>query len=490
MQKINKIAPKRLVGLGVALLLIVVSRLIPLPDGLSREGITAVALLFAALIMWLTDTMNLAVVTIAVVVLIPFFRIVVPAGSAAANGAAGIALFKLNIDVTFQQFAGKVFFFVLATFALTAALATSSIPERIANFALKISGQNSFKLVLFFLMGSAVLSNVLSNVSSSALFSALAIAVIKSCGDPKPGTSQLAKTLLIGVALGSMIGGFMSPPSTATNILIIDLLEKSGYIIPFASWMIIGIPTGIIACFIVAVALYIVFKPEKVPVEASMMALRRTKEMGAMNTREKKILVIIALMFVFWIASTWVPVFDTTLIALIGMCAFFLPGIEVLTWKQFADNASWDVLFLIGGVGALAAGIQTTGAATWFVNSVMSDVASWSPFAISLAVSAIVCLLHVVNPSGPAVAGLAAAPMIAVAISSNGVVNPIPIALITAFWSSTAFIFPTDAVTVLTYRYGHYKMTELVKFGWLPTIILVFIVALIIPLFTKLVMGV
>jgi len=482
------IEPRKLVGLLAAMALIVFSRVLPLPEGLTREGLTAAALLFAALAMWITETMNLAVVTILVVAIMPFFGVAIPAGSDAAQGAVGIELLTMNISETFRTFAGNVFFFVLATFALTAALATSTIPTRIAHIALRLSGKSSFKLVLFFLLGSALLSNVLSNVSSSAIFSALALGLVKSSGDPRPGTSQLAKALLIAVALGAMIGGVMVPSSTATNLVIIDLLEHAGYRIPFLHWMLIGYPTGIVACLIVGVAVYLSFKPERVSDSALKAAKREAAEIGPLATREKKMLIIIALIFAFWISSTWFPALNLTLVALLGMCAFFLPGIEVLTWKQFKDNAAWDVLFLIGGVGALAAGIQATGAATWFVQLVMSDAAAWSPFMVALMASAIVCLLHVINPSGPAVAGLAAAPMIAVAISTEGNVSPIALALITSFWSNTAFVFPTDAVTVIGYSYGHYKMTEFVKFGWLPTIIMVVLIALIVPALTNMVL--
>ena len=482
------IAPKRIVGMALAAALIVLSRILPLPDGLSREGLTSVALLFAALVMWLTETMNLAAVTILVVAMLPFFGIGVSAGAAAAGGVSNMDLFRMNVSETWKQFGSNAFFFVLATFALTAALATSTIPSRIARFALKLSGESSLKLVLLFLLGTALISNLLSNVSACALMASLAMAVIRSSGSSAHGTSQLAKALLIAVALGAMVGGFMTPSSTATNILIMDLLESAGHPIPFAYWMVVGYPVGIITCLIIGVTLYIVFKPEKVSRQVLEISRRDAAQAGPLTAREVKTLIITGLIFVFWISSTWIPVFNITLVALFGMCAFFLPGIDVLTWKQFKDNASWDVLFLIGGVGALAAGIQSTGAAMWFVDSVMSDAADWSPFMVALVCSAIVCLLHVIVPSGPAVAGLAAAPMIAVALSTDGAVSPITLGLITAFWSSTAFIFPTDAVTVLSYSYGHYKMTEFVKFGWLPTVILVAVIAFAVSALTGMIL--
>ena len=336
---------KSIISFFAAVFLVFLSRILPLPEGLTREGLTSIVLLVAAIVLWVTEAMDLAAITIMIVATIPFFKIM-PASS------------------MFSSFAGSVFFFVLATFALTAALASSTLPTRIAGLILRWSGQNSKKLVIGFTLGTAILSAIMSNVPTCALFASLAIAILKTDGDPKPGTSRLGKALMIGVPAGSVIGGFITPAGGPTNVLAIEILEKTGYNVTFLDWMIIGLPLALISCIIVSVWLGIVFRPEPISEEALEKAKQMVKDAGPMSAREKKMLVIIFLMFVFWISSTWVPAFNTTLIALLGMCAFFLPGVRVLTWDQFTKNSSWDALFMIGGVGALAQAILDSGAAT------------------------------------------------------------------------------------------------------------------------------
>jgi sodium-dependent dicarboxylate transporter 2/3/5 len=456
----NRIDLKSIVSLFAAVFLVFLSRILPLPEGLSREGLTSVVLLVAAIVLWVTEAMDLAITTILIVSTIPFFNIM-PAGR------------------MFSSFAGSVFFFVLATFGLTAALVTSTIPTRIAGLILRWSGQNSRKLIMGFTMGTALLSAIMSNVPTCALFASLAIAILKTDGDPVPGTSKLGKALMIGVPAGSVLGGFITPAGGPTNVLAIEILENTGYSITFLDWMIIGLPLAVISCIIVSVWLGIVFKPEPISQAALNKAKQMVADAGPMSVREKKMLAIIFLMFVFWISGTWVKAFNTTLIALLGMCAFFLPGIKVLTWDQFSENASWDALFMIGGVGALAQAILDSGAATWLVNTLLAGATSWSPIIVYIVISAVICILHILIPSGPAVVGLAVMPMIV--LSQNAGVSPIAAAIITAFWGGVTFMLPMDAVPMLTYGYGYYKIPDMLKSGWLPTILIVFLAGLFIP---------
>ena len=48
-------------------------------------------------------------------------------------------------------------------------------------------------------------------------------------------------------------------------------------------------------------------------------------------------------LLVLWIAGNWIPVLNATVVALIGLTVMFLPGMELLTWKEFqnSERLSW-----------------------------------------------------------------------------------------------------------------------------------------------------
>lgn len=462
MQK-TKFNTKNIIVVLVAIAIVVVSAVITPPAGLDQKGMIVLGLMLAALLMWVTECVNMAVTTILVCVMLVFLGCM--------TGAE-----------MYSSFGGKVFFFMVGTFSITAALATTSIPTRIAGFILKIAGKSPLKLILGFTIGTAVLSSIMSNVPTCALFATLGISILKANGDPKPGTSNLGKCLMIAIPAGSVIGGFMTPAGGPTNLIAIAALEAVGIRVTFLDWLIVGYPVGLICCIVFAFIVNAVFKSEPITDAAIENAQEMLSGQGKLESRELKALIIVCVMFILWILSTWVPIFDTTLVALLGMCVMFLPGIEVINWKQYCDNSSWDALFLIGGVGSLAAAAGSTGAAAWLIDAVLGGASAWSPFVVALAVSAVSCGMHVLNPSGPAVAGIIVAPMIILAQKAG--VSITGMAMIAAFWSGVTFMLPTDAVPMFTYAYGYYTIKDMLKNGWIPSIILIVFVAIAIPFMT------
>ncbi len=465
---------KAYIMLAIAVVILVLSRIVPLPEGLTREGITALGVMIAALVLWISEAMNMAVTTILLCCMLPFFGVMTPA-----------AMFK--------GFGGSVFFFMIGTMSITTALASTTIPTRIAGGILTWSKNNPVKLTLGFTIGTAVLSSIMSNIPTCALFASLGIAIMKANGDPKPGTSNLGKCLMISIPAGSVIGGFMTPAGGPTNIVAINALEAVGIRVTFLDWMIIGYPIGLICAILFALWICLFYKPEKISDEALGIAHEMVSGSGPLTPREIKCMVVIILMFVTWIASTWIPIFNTTVVALFGTCLFMCPGIEVITWQDYVEKGGWDGTFLVGGVGAMAEAALSTGAASWIITSTLGGAAGWSPAVVCLAVSALICVLHWLCPSGPAVAGLAVAPIImlaAMVAKATGaetitlLCSPVSLAILTAFWSGVTFLLPTDAVPMFTYGFHYYTIMDMVKEGWVPSLVFIVFVAFAIPFMT------
>jgi len=438
-------------------------RFLPLSEGLSREAMTVLGLMVAALLMWVTEAVNMAITTILVCVMLPFFGCMT------------------NAEM-YSNFGSKVFFFMVGTFSITAALATTTLPTRMAGFILRWAGKNPRKLVLGFTIGTGLLSSIMSNVPTCALFATLAISILKANGDPKPGTSNIGKCLMMAIPAGSVIGGFMSPAGGPTNLIAMGALEELGIRITFLDWMVVGYPVGLVCCVLFAISVCALFKCEPITDEAIAAAETMVSGNGKLTAREIKALAIVAGMFILWILSTWFPVLDTTLVALLGMCLLFLPGIEVINWQQYCEHSSWDALFLIGGVGSLAAAASSTGAATWLINTVLGGAAGWSPVLVLIAISAVACVMHVLVPSGPAVAGLLTMPMMLLAQKSGASLTAV--AMICAYWGGVTFMLPTDAVPMFTYSYGYYSTKDMMKNGIIPSVVFVVLVAVVVPIIT------
>jgi len=451
---------KQAICLIAAAALILISSFIPLPEGLSRAGMQAFGVILAAIVLWVNEVMNMAVVGIFMAALLVFLKVLTPAEM-------------------FKGFGGSVFFFMVGSMSITVAMASTTIPARIAGSIMTWAKKSPRKLVVGFAIGTALLSSIMSNIPTCALFASLGLAVLKANGDPKPGTSNLGKCLMIAIPAGSVIGGFMTPAGGPTNIIAMSYLEKIGQPITFLQWLIQGYPIGLLITVIVAFWLTFIHRPESISDEALAKADEMVHGSGPLDTREIKTLAIIGLMFVAWIASSWVPILNTTCVALMGTCLFMFPGIGVMSWKEYSQKGGWDATFMVGSVGALADAALNTGAMTWLIGKTLSGANGWTPILTFILISFLVCIIHILVPSGPAVAGLAVIPIVDLALIAG--ISPVAAAILVSFWSAVTFVLPTDAVPMVTYKFGYYGFKDMIKAGVPISIIVGLLVAVLIP---------
>ena len=444
----------------VAAALIIATCIMPLPEGLSRAGLQSFGVILAALVLWIGEAMNMAVVGIFMASLLVFLGVMSPADM-------------------FKGFGGSVFFFMVGTMSITTAMAQTSIPTRIAGFIMKWAKKSPQKLVVGFACGTALLSSIMSNIPTCALFASLGMAVLKANGDPTPGTSKLGKALMIAIPAGSVIGGYMTPAGGPTNIIAMNYLAQIGHPVTFLQWMIQGYPIGFAMTILVSLWITFVHKPETIGDEALAKAEEMVHGNGPLQPKEIKTLGVVAAMFIAWIASSWIPMLNTTCVALMGTCLFMFPGIDVLEWNDYSQKGGWDATFMVGSVGALADAALSTGAAAWLIKTVLSGTVGWGSIAVFMLISFLVCILHVLCPSGPAVAGLAVVPIVDLAMMVG--VNPVAAAILVSFWSAVTFILPTDAVPMFTYKFGYYKFGDMIKAGIPISILVAVLVAVMIP---------
>jgi sodium-dependent dicarboxylate transporter 2/3/5 len=196
---------------------------------------------------------------------------------------------------------------------------------------------------------------------------------------------------------------------------------------------------------------------------------RERQQIGAISTDERKVLAIMGTMLVLWIASTWYPAIDVYLVSILGACAMFLPGIKLFTWKEAQDATGWDTLMMIGGVTSLGSASSSTGLAAWMAGAVLGGVADWNVILIIAGISAFTVVIHLMLPIAPVINAVMIPPIMALGTAAG--VNPALYALPVIFTASCAFLLPLDAVPLVTYSRGYYKMLDMFTPGLVISVI-------------------
>ena len=90
----EKSMSKKWLLIGIAAVLIILSSVLPLPEGLSRQGMQSFGVILGAIVLWVGEAMNMAIVGIFMAALLTFLGVMTPAEM-------------------FKGFGGSVFFFMV-----------------------------------------------------------------------------------------------------------------------------------------------------------------------------------------------------------------------------------------------------------------------------------------------------------------------------------------------------------------------------------------
>ena len=453
--------PKRLIGIGVAAICIIASCLIPGSESLSHQGIMALGLLLALASLWATSALPIGAVALLVVILLPLLGIV-------------------EMGQAFSGFASPALFFIISVFALPVIMMKTKWGARLISRLLDWTGTDSRKLVLGFMIATTLVSTVMSDVPCTVLFLGFALTILKAA-DAKPGSSNLGKCLMIAIPVASVTGGIATPAGSSFNVVALGIMQQiTGTTISFFDWMIVGLPIAIVMTPVLWFFITTVLKPE--PITDSCLQGIRDEAAAAKKVEpyEIKALAIIVLLVALWIIGNWVPVFNVTVVAVVGLIVMFLPGMDLLTWKEFQESVPWGIVIMCGTIMTIGGVVQSTGGAAFLADLFMnSGVTNFGVLASMAILMTLVYLLHTICPIGAAILGIFI-PIFITLCASFGVSPAVP-TISLAIVVAGNVLLPVNPTVMLTYGEGYYTFGDMFKTGIVPAAVLIVLITLWVP---------
>ena len=419
----------------------ILSLLFPDVGGMLRAG----GVLVCALILWITECMPISVSSLLLLAILPFLGL-------------------MDIRGILSNFGTNTALFIMASGALTAALAGGEIPSRITARVFSLGGERPAVLVLCMGIAVAVFSAFVSSLATCALFSALTVSALSEAGIEK-GRSNLGRDLMMVIPACAGIGGFMSPAGTPANILVIDLLAERGTSVSFLQWCTVGFPIGLIASALFILSVLILFPPETV-------RLRGSSKMSApITTRDRKALCIMGSVVLCWMVGSFVPSVNTTLIALIGMGVLFLPGVDLMDMRSFSRGVNWDLVLAMGTVSVLMTAVSDTGLMKLISGAAFRGFSSVPPWLLPMLLSLCICVMRAFIPTTTAVIALFA-PMLLALPAGTGLSDG-QLMLMLSFWAASALLLVyTEPIYLISYKSGYFSAGDLLRAGALPSLLM------------------
>ncbi|MDM7957280.1 DASS family sodium-coupled anion symporter [Blastomonas sp.] len=441
-------------GLIIGVLGFALTLVLPAPAGMGPEAWSTAGLVWWMAAWWMTQAVPLTVTA-----LLPF--IVLPlTGVMSANAIA-------------SEYYSPILFLILGGAFLALAIERVGLHKRLALAIINRSGHTTSRLLLAFMIATAVLSMLISNTSTALIMVPIASAVLLAGGLKAGETEGLPGALMMGIAFAASIGGLGTLVGSPTNAIAAGLLEKStGLQIGFAEWAAYGLPIVILGIPIAAFILARVQRLAAFPfdVDAARSAIARQ---SAWSVPERRLMPVIGLVVGAWILQPWLSgllpagaLTDGSIAVIAGIALFILPdgtGRPMLVWPE-ANRAPWDVIMMFGGGLALAAGIGESGLDSW-IGTALEPLAGVPLIVVALTLTGLVILVTEFASNVATASGVM--PVVAALIVTLGV-DPVLLAMPVAMAASWGFMLPSGTgPNAIAWASGNIALPRQLKAGLL-----------------------
>ena len=356
----------------------------------------------------------------------------------------------LDLKAITALYGSHYVFLFMGGFLVAIALERVNLHKRLALMLLAKFGTQPARIILGFMLATALLSMWISNTATTLMMLPIAMSVIRSLD----GVHQnFTRALLLGTAYAANIGGMSTLVGTPPNIALAGLLaEQEGVAIGFLDWFQL---TGPLALLLLGTTFFVLvgvmFPLKAIRLEAGSEWIQSSlAALGRWRTSEKRVLTVFAGLAVAWITrgmwNDWAggKVSDTGLAVMAGILLFLIPAKEkdnptrrLLEWED-TEKLPWNILLLFGGGLALAAGLKEAG----ILETMVSELGQWSTLgALTVLIVLVSMSLFLTEVMSNLALTVVMVPVVAAFAVESGLV-PWAFAIPITWASSCAFMLP------------------------------------------------
>ncbi len=368
--------------------------------------------------------------------------------------------------------------FIMGSLMFAAAFVKTGVDKRMCLMMFKKLATPKAKWVtLIFFIIISPLAAFISDHALAAMFLPIGMLLYQnSLTDDIPEDPELAKMLMIAIAMACNIGGPGAPSGGARNVIMMTYLnDMFGFDIGYFQWVTYCFPFILIMIPVTWIIVNWRFKPRITSLAPAMTHLQREiGKMGGWNKHQIWALIIFIIMVYGWFTEKVfynMGIYPVRLgigvIAVAGAVAYLLAG--VVNWRDYQERVDWGVVWLYAGAIIFGRTLDQTGAAYWLARSVIDALAPLgmdSGIPLMATSNGLTAVLTNLMADGPAAAAVGP-----IALNMAGLVHPgttfLPfMAMGTAIASSFAYCLiigtPPNAIV---YASGYLEPKDYLRVG-------------------------
>ncbi|QTA89557.1 SLC13 family permease [Desulfonema magnum] len=368
--------------------------------------------------------------------------------------------------------------FIMGSLMFAAAFVKTGVDKRVCLMMFrKLAVPNIRWITLIIFIIIAPLASFISDHALAAMFLPIGMLLYEnSLTKEVPEDPELAKMMMIAIAMACNVGGPGAPSGGARNVIMMTYLtDMFGFDIGYFQWVTYCFPYVIIMIPASWIILNWRFKPRIISLAPAMDHLKNEiGKMGAWNGQQKWALGIFIVMVFGWFTEKAfynMGIYPIRLgigvIAVAGAIAYIFAG--VVNWRDYQEKVDWGVVWLYAGAIIFGRTLDSTGAAYWLARTVIDLLAPLgmdSGLPLMVTSNGLTAVLTNLMADGPAAAAVGP-----IALNMAGLVHPgstfLPfMAMSTAIASSFAYCLiigtPPNAIV---YASGYLEPKDYLRVG-------------------------
>lgn len=324
------------------------------------------AILIYSSLLWATETLPLFVTAL----FIPFLIVIIPVLKDPIDGITPMDP-VLSSQFILSTMWSSVIMLLLGGFTLAAALSKYNIAKVLSTYILASAGTNPTIILLTNMFVALFVSMWVSNVASPVLCYSIIQPLLRTL----PSSSAYTKSLILGIALASNVGGMSSPIASPQNIFAFGLMEPTP---SWGEWFIVSIPVSILCILSIWILLIITFPPDS---KIKILRLHVSKDPFT-ATQWFVTFTSIGTILLWCLSNQLSGIFgEMGIISIIPILLFF--GTGVLSTEDF-NNFMWTIVILAMGGSTLGKAVSNCGLLFTIAEHVKIMIMGKSLFAIVL----------------------------------------------------------------------------------------------------------
>lgn len=335
----------------------------PFEDMLQRN---CFAILVYASLLWATETLPLFVTSLLIPLLIVVFPVLQDQATSKPLSAVQSSQFILSTMWS------SVIMLLLGGFTLAAALSKYNIAKVLSTYILSSAGTNPQVILITNMFVAAFVSMWVSNVAAPVLCYSIIQPLLRTL----PRNCDYSKSLILGIALASNIGGMSSPISSPQNIFSFGLMSPPP---SWIEWFIISIPVCIVSILLIWIVLLLTFRTDSKDIK--ILQFHPIRDPFTITQWFVSITSIFTI-FLWCISNKLSDRFgDMGIISIIPIALLF--GTGLLSSDDF-NNFMWTIVILAMGGTTLGKAVSNCGLLSTIAQIIKEKVEGQSLFLIVL----------------------------------------------------------------------------------------------------------